>query len=316
MRGKIIIVASALVILLLAALFLAVNYFYGESVKRGVEVELYGGDEITQDVSIEDQVILEEAKQWFNNQDLQIIELTSNDHLTLQANFIENDSPTGKAVILAHGYREQSENMGDYAKFYYDQGFDILLPDARGHGESKGEYIGYGWHDRLDYLKWIELLIKEYEAEQIILHGKSMGASLVLMASGEKLPAEVKGIVADSGYTSVKEELSYQLKHLYNLPSFPLLDFTSLMTKIRAGYTFEEASAIEQVKHNKRPLLIIHGEDDELVPTEMAQQLFAEAGGNKELWIVPNAAHTKGYTLATSEYQERLTKFLNDALNE
>ncbi|RYG71153.1 hypothetical protein EU245_14955 [Lentibacillus lipolyticus] len=59
-------------------------------------------------------------------------------------------------------------------------------------------------------------------AEDIILHGKSMGAVTVLMASGEELPDEVKGIVADSGYSTVKAELAHQLKHLYQLPSFPL----------------------------------------------------------------------------------------------
>ncbi|WP_211315944.1 alpha/beta hydrolase [Oceanobacillus chungangensis] len=316
MKRKIIIVAIVVIIVLLFALIFAVNYFYGESVKRGVEVELYSGDKIVEDVAIEDKVILEEAQQWFANQELQQVEQVSNDGLLLKSIFLENVKSTGKAVILAHGYREQSENMGDFAKFYYDQGFDILIPDARGHGKSEGEYVGYGWHDRLDYLKWIDLLINDYQADKIILHGKSMGASLVLMTSGEELPNEVKAIIADSGYTTVKEELSYQLQHLYNLPSFPLLDLTSLMTKIRAGYSFEEASAIEQVKHNTRPLFIIHGEEDELVPTEMANRLYNTANGEKELWIVPKAGHTKAHTMATSEYEERLLQFIKTASKE
>ncbi|WP_242985965.1 hypothetical protein [Oceanobacillus zhaokaii] len=122
MKRKIIIVAIVFIIVLLFVLIFAVNYFYGESVKRGVEVELYSGDEIVEDVAIEDQIILEEAQKWFANQDLKNIELTSNDDLLLKARLIENKKSTGKAVILAHGYREQSENMGDFAKFYYDQG--------------------------------------------------------------------------------------------------------------------------------------------------------------------------------------------------
>src|SRR5690625_1658138 len=112
--------------------------------------------------------------------------------------------------------------MGKYAKIYYDLGFNILLPDARGHGESEGDYIGYGWHDRLDYLDWLTWLIEDKGADEIVVHGNSMGAALVLMLSGEDLPDEVKAIVADSGYSTVKAELAHQLKHIYNLPSFPL----------------------------------------------------------------------------------------------
>ncbi|MGM8366616.1 alpha/beta hydrolase [Virgibacillus sp. W0181] len=188
------------------------------------------------------------------------------------------------------------------------------MPDARGHGKSEGDYIGYGWHDRLDYKKWIDLLIEEHGVTNIFLHGNSMGASLVLMTSGEELPGEVKGIIADSGYTTVKEELAHQLKHLYSLPAFPLLDITSGITKLRAGYTFGEASAVEQVKKNTRPLLIIHGDKDELVPLEMAHELYDAAGGEKELWIVPDAGHIKAYKNVTEQYDGRLLEFIKKTL--
>jgi len=206
--------------------------------------------------------------------------------------------------------------MGKLVKFYNDQGFNVLLPDARGHGESEGDYIGYGWHDRLDYIDWIELLINEHQTNEIILHGNSMGAALVLMVSGEELPGEVKAIIADSGYSTVKEELAHQLKHIYKLPSFPLLDVTSVITKIRAGYTFEEASSIKQVENNTRPLFIIHGDADDLVPTDMAYEIYEAAGGEKELWIVPDVGHTKAFDILTEEYQKRVKDFINRVLEE
>jgi len=316
MKKILFIISGAMITLLMISLFFAVDYFYSESVERGVEVELYRGDETVETtVSADGPSIENELEQWYREQEHTIIEQTSDDGLLLKASFIEHETSSGKAVILAHGYRQERGDMSSYVKFYYDQGFDILIPDARGHGESEGDYIGYGWHDRLDYLNWIDLLIEEYESEQIVLHGHSMGASLVLMASGEELPDEVKAIVADSGYTTVKEELTHQLKHLYNLPAFPLLDLTSMMTKFRSGFSFEEASAIDQVKNNTRPLLIIHGEEDELVPVEMAYELYEAAGGEKKLWIVPEAGHTKGYTVARKEYQERLKQLFDRAFD-
>ncbi|WP_077622723.1 alpha/beta hydrolase [Sediminibacillus massiliensis] len=317
MKKKIYISISAITLAVLIVLVAGANYFYGESVKRGKVVELHKeADTVEVFANSQEQKILEQAKIWFNRQAMEVIEKESFDGLKLTADFLGNDQNTGKAVILAHGYRGQSDQMGDYAQFYYDQGFDVLLPDSRGHGDSEGDYIGYGWHDRLDYLSWIEELVENHQADKIILHGNSMGAALVLMASGEELPEEVKGIIADSGYTSVKEELSYQLKHLYHLPSFPIMDITSAITRLRAGFTFGEASAVKQVADNTKPLLIIHGDKDELVPTEMAYELFDAAGGDKELWIVPDAGHTKAYSVATLEFQNRVQDFIERSMNK
>ncbi|WP_096273605.1 alpha/beta hydrolase [Paucisalibacillus globulus] len=316
MKKKIGIIGGSIFTILVVVLLIGGNYFYSEGIKRGTEVELHTElESVNREATQTALSIIEEAEEWYSIQNPVELEIVSYDDLRLKAGFFDNEAETGKVVILAHGYRGTRDHMDDLVKFYYDQGFDVLMPDSRGHGKSEGDYIGYGWHDRLDYLTWIDLLIEEHDAEQILLHGNSMGASLVLMTSGEELPDEVKGIIADSGYTSVKEELKHQLKHLYHLPSFPILDVTSMITKVRAGYFFGEASAVEQVKKNTKPLFIIHGDADELVPTEMAYELYEAAGGEKELWIVPNAGHTKAYSIATEEFQSRLQLFIDKTID-
>src|SRR5699024_8182928 len=123
-----------------------------------------------------------------------------------------------------------------------------------------------------------------------------------LMTSGENLPDEVKAIIADSSYSTVQEELVHQLKHIYNLPSFPPLNVTSMVTKVRAGYTFKEASAIDQVRKNTRPLFIIHGNNDDVVPTELGHQIYEAARGDKESWIVPDSGRTKALDIVTQEF--------------
>lgn len=317
MKKRLLIISGSLIGILLIGLIFAGNYFYGQGIKRGTEVELHReASAVNAAATDDDQKLFDEANEWFDEQETEQIEITSYDDLNLVAQFIENDANTNKAVILAHGFRNTSDDMGKLAKLYYEEGFDILLPDSRGHGESEGNYIGYGWHDRLDYLDWIDLLIEDHDAEEIILHGNSMGAATVLMTSGENLPGEVKGIIADSGYSTVKDELAHQLKHLYGLPAFPLLDVTSVITKIRAGYTLGGASSVEQVKKNTLPLLIIHGEDDDLVPTAMAHEIYDAAGGDKELWLVPGAGHTKAFDNVTEVFNDRVKDFLQRTLEE
>jgi uncharacterized protein len=321
MKKKILWFTGGTFLLVFIGLLAAGNYFYNVAINRSHDaVDLHGGGESVTAASLlseeEQQAKFEDIMAWTEKQNFEIVEIQSEDGLKLKARFLKNGQSNGKAVILAHGYKGNSEQMPGITKFYFDQGYDILKPDARGHGFSEGEYIGYGWHDRKDYVQWSRYLVEEMGEENIFLHGFSMGAATVLMASSEKLPDQVKGIIADSGYTTVLEELTHQLKYLYQLPAFPVMQVTSAITSIRAGYTFSEASAIDSVMKTKLPLFIIHGDQDKLVPTEMGRRIFDIAKSDKELWIVPGAGHTEAYTIAEKEYQERLKAFWKKSLGK
>src|SRR5699024_4255312 len=163
------------------------------------------------------------------------------------------------------------KQMGLYGKYYYEQlGYNIFMADARGHGQSEGDYYGFGWHDRFDLIAWTDKLLDKLGPDiDIVFHGLSMGAATVLMASGEDLPEQVQAIVADSPYSSVHDLFAYQMKRMFYLPSFPVLDSTSVVANIRAGYSFKEASAMEQVKKADVPILYIHGNSDTFVPADM-----------------------------------------------
>ncbi|QPC45700.1 alpha/beta hydrolase [Mangrovibacillus cuniculi] len=306
-------IVAFMVVVLLAAGF----YFYDVAIDRSDEpLALHGGkDESIEVFMSEEQSIAEEViKLWDEANSGKVVEMASDDGLLLKADLVSQPIQSKKAAILVHGYKGNRTQMPGISKYYHDCGYNVLRPDLRGHGESEGDYIGYGWHERLDLVQWIEFLKEETGAEEIVLHGFSMGAATVLMTSGEDLPQEVKAVVADSGYTSVMDELSHQLKYLYNLPSFPIMQVTSLITDARVGYNFTEASALEQVKKNKVPLFIIHGADDELVPTRMAEALYEAANVEKYIWIAQGAQHTEAFTVNQVEYEQRLTEFL-DKLN-
>lgn len=131
-----------------------------------------------------------------------------------------------------------------------------------------------------------------------------------MMTSGEDLPANVKAIVEDCGYTSVKDELTFQLKRMYHLPAFPIVDTTSMLTKIRAGYSFGEASALEQVKKSKTPTLFIHGDNDTFVPTEMVHTVYENSPVEKELYIVPNAGHGEAFRRDPVKYESVVSEFI------
>lgn len=238
---KILIGAALLVTVVLV---FAGNYFYNYAVVPSEKDFLEGDTPGTTKTNEESA-----AQSWFANpENRKEWHQTSADGLELSAIYLPA-SDSHKTAIVAHGYMGDAETMANYAKMFHDLGYNVLVPDARGHGKSEGDYIGFGWHERKDYVKWIDQVIETNgQSEEIVLYGISMGAATVMMTSGETLPANVKAIIEDCGYSSVNEELSYQLNELFGLPPFPLIQVTSLMTKIRAGYFFGEADSIKQLE--------------------------------------------------------------------
>ncbi|WP_315122054.1 alpha/beta hydrolase [uncultured Clostridium sp.] len=285
-------------------------YFYNIAIARTKKDFLSNND----DLETTTIILPKDSKfQWFGSINFKDVEIISDDGLKLHGYFIEAEAPTKKTAILAHGYVSKGKDMISYAKFYHDKlGYNILMPDDRGHGKSEGSYVGFGWSDRKDYLKWIDYIISIVGKDsEIVLHGVSMGGATVLMTSGENLPDNVKAIVSDCAYTSVKDQLEYQLKKMYHLPSFPVIQSTSLLTKIRAGYFFSEASALEQVAKSKTPTLFIHGDADTFVPYEMVNRLYEKCASEKDIFIVPNARHATAYRDDVLGYETKVTEFIS-----
>lgn len=287
-------------------------FFYELAIKRGPKDFLQNNADLEVSDQTMDLFLNGEWIDWVNAQPFEELTLTARDGLTLSGYFLPAAEPTDKLVIFTHGYLGHAKQMGLYGQHYYtDLGYNLFMPDARGHGKSEGNYYGFGWPDRLDLMDWTQLLVDKLGPDtQIAYHGLSMGAATVLMASGEELPRQVKAIIADSPYASVYQLFSYQMNRMFYLPAFPLLDSTSLLTKIRAGYSFREANALKAVEKTTVPILYIHGESDTFVPTKLTKELFQHTASDAELLLVPNANHGESFALATEEYKRTMDDFL------
>ncbi|MCZ8520171.1 MULTISPECIES: alpha/beta hydrolase [Paenibacillus] len=304
-------VVFILMLLLVLGLAAASHYFYTMAIVRRPKTFLADNPDL-RDAPASDPV-------WLDAQPIEAWDLVSGEGLRLRGYFLPAKRPTHRMVLLAHGYSGSGKlHMNALAKLYHEElGYHVLLPDARGHGDSEGAYIGFGWPDRRDVLLWIGELVRRFGTEaQIVLHGVSMGGATVLMTGGEKLPPQVKAIVSDCAYTSVKDVLSYQLRRMYKLPPFPFIGMTSLVCKLRSGYSFGEASALEAVRRTDKPVLFIHGGADTFVPTSMVHRLMEACRGYKELFLVPGAGHGMAYTAAPEEYAWRVRQFTGRFVQE
>lgn len=256
--------------------------------------------------------LMEERKEFVMAQPHQDVYITAFDGLKLHATYFPpQESDSKKAVICFHGYTgEGLSNHIAIAEYFLKHGYAILLPDARAHGESEGEYIGFGCLDRQDALGWVKWLIAERGKDiMIMLHGTSMGGATVLMTSGLNLPANVRGIVSDCGFTSPKEVFTHVLNHMYHLPAFPAIQGADFLNKRLAGYGMDECNAKYEVRKAKVPILFIHGSADTFVPCSMCHEIYENCPSPKRKLIVEGAAHAESYYKDMDAYEKALDEF-------
>lgn len=297
-----------------------IAYFYGRTMKRGRAGS--GTTERTMKMSGTDWSqygpLLEERKAAMLARPHSDVWQRSFDGLRLHATWFPGEERQGRqrVAICFHGYT--SQGISDYiglSDYYQKRGFAMLLPDARAHGESEGEYVGFGCLDRRDALGWIDWVLKELGGEtEILLHGTSMGAATVLMLSGLSLPKQVKGIVSDCGFTSPKEVFTHVLHTMYHLPAFPLIQGADLLNRHLAGYGMDECNAKREVEKAAVPILFIHGEADTFVPCYMCDEIYEHCASPKRKLIVPGAAHAESYYKDTESYERELTEFIGQTM--
>ncbi len=285
-------------------------YFYGRTMKRGKAktertVKMAGTD------WSQYSEFIAERKEKLLQQPREDVYLEAKDGLKLHATYF----PQGEAKKVAlcfHGYT--GEGMQDclaISGYFLRRGYSLLLVDERAHGQSEGEYIGFGCLDREDALGWIHWIIERCgEDVEILMHGTSMGGSTVLMASGLALPPQVKGIISDCGFTSPKEVFTHVLHSMYHLPAFPVIPVADAMNRKLAGYGMDECNAAREVRKATVPILMIHGDADTFVPVSMCDEIYENIASPKQKLIIEGAAHAESYYKDTERYEQAMDQFI------
>ena len=240
--------------------------------------------------------------------------ITSKDGLRLHAYWIPAENPRG-TILLAHGYRSTMlVDFGLAFVFYHTLGMNILVPDQRSHGASEGKFITFGVNESDDMRRWIEFHNANFGMYQMILSGISMGASTMLYLVDCDLPANVKCLIADCGFTSPWEILSSVFRSVVHLPAAPTLWAANVFAKVIAGFSLRGKDSRKTLANAKLPILMIHGDADDFVPCEMTKEGFACCTGIKELLLIENAGHGISFLVDKKRYTTAVIAFLEKHL--
>ena len=249
---------------------------------------------------------------WLKEHDAQAVSVRSNDGLELHALWIPAENARG-TILLAHGYRStRLLDFGMVYSLYHDLGINLLVPEQRCHGSSEGKFITFGVKESEDMLAWLQMHNQQFGKVPVILSGLSMGASTMLYLADQPLPENVKGIIADCGFTSPKEILGKVFRQVTHLPAGPFLFVADLFARLFAGFSLSQKDTRKALQNSRLPVLLVHGLGDDFVPSFMTQQAYDACTSKKQLLMVPEAGHGTAFLKAKEEYINLVVNFLKE----
>ncbi len=246
--------------------------------------------------------------------DTERVETESYDGLRLAGHLKRCKDPK-RIIIAMHGWRSSwARDFGIIADFWNDNNCTVLYAEERGQGESEGDHMSFGIKERYDCLSWINFINKMIGGSiPIYLGGVSMGATTVLMTAGFDLPSNVKGIVADCGFTSPNEIWKHVVRKGFHLPYGKIQSsFADKISRKKSGIGACEYSTIDAMKNCKVPVLFIHGTDDSFVPVNMTYKNYKACASPKRIFVVPCADHGMSYIENKKGYEDEVKNFWQD----
>lgn len=249
-------------------------------------------------------------------------------------------------IILCHGFRISRNHMRPVAALQYEFGYNVLLFDFRGHGESDSIATTGGNAEVRDLEAALVVARQQQETlpGKLIIHGFSMGAATALLLPPQP---DVAGIIADSPYARLDEILRRMVRQYLTLGSiewkpffhkarnlFPVIAWATVKAstfvfRVRFGHallacpanSFRRWRSSHSLKHfplaKYTPILLIHAEDDDLIPITHARELAQQARDQHipiDTYFVPEGNHCGAYKSNPQQYIATLQKFLTHHL--
>ena len=250
------------------------------------------------------------------NTPYEAVETVSFDGLRLRGRFY-HEKDGAPLLIGFHGYRgKPSWDFSRGSKIYQGLGFNVLLIEERGHCSSEGHTITFGIKERWDCISWIDYANDRFGIDtDIIIAGISMGAATVLMAAELGLPNNVKGIIADCPFSSPVDIINKVTQSDLKIPAKLAYPFTWTAAALFGNFVLNEAAAVTSVKSTPIPILLIHGEADDFVPTEMSRKIYAANPDMIEFHTFPEAGHGMSCVVDPKRYETIILSFTSRVLS-
>lgn len=240
-----------------------------------------------------------------NNRNVENIDFQTIDKYTISSWIIRND--TNRIIILLPGIKGNRLSQISRAEFYLKKGFSVLMPDLRGTGKSKGDFISFGWHERKDLLACVNGLSK-LGFTKISVDGQSLGAATIIYSISDY--SDYEFIILESCYDNISNAFKNRVTK-YSLPYF-VFKPVEFFTEQLIGVSKKELVPDELIKKVKCPILILAGDAENQIPIDETMKLYDSCGSNsKNIHIFKGAKHENFHDRFKSEFENVITNFID-----
>ncbi len=216
-------------------------------------------------------------------------------------------------IVLVHGMWSSWLEMAALGRDLHQNGFDVLLFDLRGHGQSDPSRLYLGRRERNDIravMQWAES--SGFAGDRIGWLGYSMGGSTLLMEAARN--PRIHAAVIDSPYGDLPKLLNAQLSKHSGLPGW-FNPGILLAARLVYGVRTDDLVPIRYARAwGHRPLLLIHGESDSIVPVDQAQELAEAVGSSCLTLTLPGVDHVQAYQSDPESYVRLVGRFFSNHL--
>ncbi|RRC94198.1 alpha/beta hydrolase [Erysipelotrichaceae bacterium OH741_COT-311] len=245
---------------------------------------------------------------WYNSSNVYETWIKSNDGLNLHGKRIINHPESNQWVILLHPLGMDLTKMLKATMKFDELGYNCLLVDGRGHGQSEGKYTTLGWYEQFDLLTWINDLVASYPKVNIVLYGLSYGAVTIMMASSNIVCDNVKVCIIDSGFTSLRDLMVEEVNRNLKFGGKLFLPYLKLIIKNRLKFDMNQLDVRHSLANNYIPMLFIHSEYDSIVHVDYAYENYYANNSLKEIITYKNNDHLS--CLNNEDYFDKVMKFI------
>jgi uncharacterized protein len=240
-------------------------------------------------------------------------EFRSGDGITLRGWYIPAENSV-KAIIVCSGANGSLDADVHVAPWLHAAGFNVLLFDWRAHGQSEGKVVTLGFSERYDLIAAVQFA-KAQGAERVGVLGFSMGGTVAIATAA--VYEDINAIVADSPFVTIVSAVAGGLieRGLHEGLSYGLARLLLITACLRTQFDLFEIDLARWIgRVAPRPLLLMFGEHDVIVPHAEMDLVFARAGEPKEIWRVPQATHRTLQDHQPEEYHRRIVEFFTQHL--
>ena len=215
-----------------------------------------------------------------------------------------------KTVILLHGFEQTSADVLYWASFWWDRGWNVLIPQQRSYGETDAGQVActYGVYEQFDLYDLI--LAANLDKDTLVIQGRGAGAAaaILLAANADLAAAGVDGVVAESVYANMWTDAQDLVKQLFNLGNPLIRRFLNYQIRTKLGFLPESVDLASAAANCRIPALFVCASDDVFLDPQDTRKVSEAWAGETQL-----AELTGGHRLiwgkSGSAFRQALTAF-------